>query len=91
MMEIEYLVDRGDVDCIEDLVSASQSDEVLMDLIDGISSHKPDAIVLDKATIGLDLRWKREYEMQQFGGDRSIISPAFPGLTITAAEILQIE
>jgi Uma2 family endonuclease len=31
-----------------------------------------------------------EYEMQQFGGDRSIISPAFPGLNLTAAEILQL-
>ncbi len=30
-----------------------------------------------------------EYKMQQFDGDRPIISPAFPGLTLTTAEILQ--
>lgn len=159
-MEIEYFVDGGDVDCIEDLVSASQSDEILMDLIDGSSGYEPDAIVLDRTSIGLDPRWEREsiitlatsiklvvevvstnwrddyllklaeyeslgipeywiadyaglggrrylgavkqptlticslvdgeYEMQQFGVDRSIISPTFPGLNLTAAEILQI-
>jgi Uma2 family endonuclease len=128
--------------------------------IDGTSGYEPDAIVLDRTTIGADPRWEREsiitlatsiklvvelvstnwrddylvklaeyeslgipeywiadyaglggrrylgevkqptlticslvdgeYEMQQFGGDRSIISPTFPGLNLTTAEILQL-
>ncbi len=133
--------------------------ECIVRSIDGTSGYEPDAIVLDRTTIGADSRWEREsiitiatsiklvvevvstnwrddylvkfaeyeslgipeywiadyaglggrrylgavkqptlticslvdgeYEMQQFVGDRSIISPAFPGLTLTAAEILQ--
>jgi Uma2 family endonuclease len=134
--------------------------ECIVRLIDGTSGYEPDAIVLDRTTIGADPRWEREsiitlatsikllvevvstnwrddylmklaeyeslgipeywiadyaglggrrylgevkqptlticslvdgeYEMQQFSGDRSIISPTFPGLNITADEILQI-
>jgi Uma2 family endonuclease len=134
--------------------------ECIVRSIDSSSGYEPDAIVLDRTSIGLDLRWEREsiitlatsiklvvevvstnwrddylvkfaeyeslgipeywiadyaglggrrylgevkqptlticslvdeeYEMQQFGGDRSIVSPTFPGLNLTAAEILQL-
>jgi Uma2 family endonuclease len=135
--------------------------ECIVRSIDGTSGYEPDAIVLDRTTIGADPRWEREsiitlatsiklvvevvstnwrddylmkfaeyeslgipeywiadyaglggrrylgevkqptlticslvdgeYEMQQFSGDRSIISPTFPGLNLTAAEILEVE